>query len=454
MPPVFFQRYVMRESAPPPPADPTMPTPMSYWRFESAPSNSFRPSMGTDNLTFGTTGTAAGVATGKVGNCADFVTKDFSYVSAIVNNASKSIAFWVNGSDPSATKVILKLANGSASNTFCSIGCTATEFGAWDLTGSNFIAAGSAASILNGAWHHIVYVEDSVGNTRKIYLNGALVTTGSGDLWSSTTYPYIEIGTSMDAYMDELAVYRVALTAEQVAYLYNNPGSIVGLGNGSSTPADTTGLVAPTYGWNFDGDTLDAMPTAVNSDALSGLSGSPAYCDGRSGRGNTVNASSRVNYTAISNAVNDNVSVSFWWRHDAVSTSTAIRLLVSWQAITTNRARSIGIAANGNVGVYNSAGTFISAGSAWTKGLFDGKWHHIVLVESPTGAYRRLYVDGVLNTLTNGNYWTAASGSKNFAVGGDFNQGFKAFGDFDEVRVYIGTALTQAQVTALYNAGA
>ena len=109
--------------------------------------------------------------------------------------------------------------------------------------------------------------------------------------------------------------------------------------------------------------------------------------------------------------------------------------------------------------VRTTAGTVVQVLSDSSQ--MDGLWHHVTGVldrSSATGI--RIYIDGVLQTETgDGTLFSGQNlnNSVDFALGtrqksaGSYQWYFE--GDIDAARLYKGTALSQAQVTALYQAG-
>jgi len=102
---------------------------------------------------------------------------------------------------------------------------------------NNYIYA-TVSSISSGVWYHLVFVIAGIDNTPKIYVNGSVTngsTTQVGDIYdvSGSTAGY-NIGNAyngtniaFNGRIDELAVWRKALSSDEVIWLYNN-------GNGRS----------------------------------------------------------------------------------------------------------------------------------------------------------------------------------------------------------------------------
>lgn len=90
-----------------------------------------------------------------------------------------------------------------------------------------------ASAVDVGQWYHYVITHDGV-NTTKIYRNNSLLLT-STKTWNTTgtlvtvgkiingTY---NVGNAVNGFIDDLKIYNVALTATQVAALYNTTSSV------------------------------------------------------------------------------------------------------------------------------------------------------------------------------------------------------------------------------------
>lgn len=97
-------------------------------------------------------------------------------------------------------------------------------------TDGNVFEVAAGGSVVTNQWQHIAGVLDSATLTGSVYLNGALVGTGSfdGTLFTATTEG-LGIGDSVggpssgyrfDGLVDALALWNVALTPEQIASHY------------------------------------------------------------------------------------------------------------------------------------------------------------------------------------------------------------------------------------------
>lgn len=147
---------------------------------------------------------------------------------------------------------------------------------------NNAIATGTA-SISDNNWHHLVAVRDGSGNKNKIYVDGALDAEVSkvygnsfvSDVPTPVTVGYIQRLVGFDEYnfvgsMDEVAIYNKALSASDVAAIYNggNPAGICPEGNYapqfSSTPA-TSVNESTAYTYNVTTEDPDGATVTITA---------------------------------------------------------------------------------------------------------------------------------------------------------------------------------------------
>ena len=143
-----------------------------------------------------------------------------------------TIALWVSADTPGyngyAGSIVVALGNGGGG---CGLGLNYDKWQAYSYYypgGYSFTEA--ADSISTGAWYHVACVWD--GTYQTLYVNGAPVASNTywgsfysgqwmivvGDCqWENSYYPF-------GGQVDDVRVYENALTADQVAALYNSGG--------------------------------------------------------------------------------------------------------------------------------------------------------------------------------------------------------------------------------------
>ena len=150
---------------------------------------------------------------------------DAGDITALNSLTAFSTSAWINYSGVPSTSTHIFLSGGSGSSNRFYI----------ELVGSTTIRYGSGAtfddvtisSISSGSWHHIVSVHD--GTSLDIYLDG-VKQNGSP---VTVVAPNTNIGNSFkigeyfggsyfwNGYLDEIGLFNIALTQEQVESIYN-----------------------------------------------------------------------------------------------------------------------------------------------------------------------------------------------------------------------------------------
>lgn len=207
---------------------------IDHWSFEEA---------GTGNRTGekGNVLTATGTisaTTGKVGSCVDLERANTEYFSRThdgtfsTGDISFSVSFWAllrTGWGASNGYAVIKggtaggidteyaiMVNTSNKARFFAYDTTSTV--AWDFT--------STATLSENTWYHIVATHNSVTNVASLYVNN-----GTPDTATSVPPPHtrtsglqigrINSGAYWDGSIDELTFFNYALSAADVATLYN-----------------------------------------------------------------------------------------------------------------------------------------------------------------------------------------------------------------------------------------
>jgi Tol biopolymer transport system component len=200
---------------------------IAYWKLDEIDGDTAHDSVGDNN------GTLSGNPTwqsegGQVGGALQFDgINDYVSTPFILNPGFTefSVFAWIQGGSPG--QVIISQKNG-----FGNVG--ATWLGAdtsdgkliTDLTSPTDGSLESESVITDGQWHHIGFVWD--GSYRQLYVDGAQVakdTVTLTGLKSSTGSMYIGVGKDrtpdsfFSGLIDDVRIYDVTLTAEQIAAL-------------------------------------------------------------------------------------------------------------------------------------------------------------------------------------------------------------------------------------------
>ncbi len=344
-----------------------------------------------------------------------------------------------------------------------------------DVTWTPDDTATAATDFYDATWHYVTAAKTGTSKI-AIYVDGVLRNenrnlTATGTLENSDTLTVGDQDATDDTDdfngdIDELKIYRAALTAEEVKSDYNQGQSLV-LGNlGTNTnyatqasnqqycvPGDTSTCTAPVGDWGFEegsGTTANDISTGGNSLTLSTESWSTGKI-GKALNGIGSNWASRADDDEFDFAAADNFSLSLWFKSDSASNPSAAEYLLDKEAgtgyaiyITTGGLVTFGI---------DSDGTWTPADTAAsTADVYDGTWHHVVAVKTGTTKIE-IFVDGI---SVGSDSTIAATGSlantDTLTVGdqdatdntNDFN------GDIDQVRIY-NYARSQAQIAWEYN---
>lgn len=333
----------------------------------------------------------------------------------------------------------------------------------------------STSNVYDGNWHHVVVTK--TGTSRiDIYIDGRLENsdtnlTATGTLANSVdsriaSRDDADNGDEFIGKIDELKVYRSALTGDQVKVEYNRGFqtqmgalSTDSSGNPSNSandsycpPGQGSACVGPIHHWNMNENT-GATIYDLGSDKANGTFGA-------------VNAvwSPGVKGSAITlNTTNDDVTIG-----DANVNGLTAASIDAWVKRTvTGTDVLIG---EENAGArtgflfewYSDNYMYCQAhtGSAYANirynGINDLLWHHVACVydgSQAAGDRMKIYVDGILRTptSTSGTIPTAiVSDDTNFKIGSNLES---TRGTVDDVKVY-NYARSPAQVAWDYNKGA
>jgi hypothetical protein len=122
-----------------------------------------------------------------------------------------------------------------------------------------------AAAFILDTWHHVVATYDDETNKAVLYIDNIPVVTdldfapnapGDEGVLGLGIQPYTDWSYVLDGSLDEVVIYNKALSAEEVAFRYNE-------GNGTETAIDPSPLI-PTFGGNLQ----IAVTTPPTKDAI------------------------------------------------------------------------------------------------------------------------------------------------------------------------------------------
>ncbi len=197
-----------------------------------------------------------------------------------LNSASTSVSFWVNPNALPASGEAYLLSYGGWQERW-KISLPSHGKAVWTTHATSCCSdldAGDGNELVVGTWTHMVMVHD--GTKDYIYVNGVLANEkdSPGDL-NSTQYPLgigydpIDVANYFDGLLDDVQIYQIALTGQEVADLYAAQ---------SADPGDPD-MTAPDAPLGLEGSvsfTTVTLTWQPSTDGESGIAGYNVYQDG------------------------------------------------------------------------------------------------------------------------------------------------------------------------------
>lgn len=189
-----------------------------------------------------------------------------------LNTPYTTVSFWVNPNTLPATGEAFLMSHGGWQERW-KISLPSHGKPVWTTNHTNGISdmdSGDGNELVAGTWTHVVMLHD--GAKDKIYMNGVMVAEKDvvGDL-DNTTYPFgigynpIDGGNWFDGLIDEVQIYKVALSDSEIADLYDaqsQPPS----GGDTEAPEAPLNLTASV---TFNHVTLNWFPASDNVGVVS-----------------------------------------------------------------------------------------------------------------------------------------------------------------------------------------
>jgi hypothetical protein len=416
-----------------------------------------------DSSGYGNNGTLVGNVLptwdiGKLGECLDFDTQGYvdipDSLSLNLTN-SISIEMWVNTTGQ--TDYNIAVGRGYLTSYLLGTGSGGDASISFYYGGANFLTYNV---IVYNTWQHIVVTYDRSTTTAVLYVDGQAVNTntnidpavsgGSVDLGIGTSPDKFDNGNSFIGQIDEVVIYDKALTADEVAFRYNN-GSGTELMN-DSFPIPSGSLVG--Y-WNFD----EGNGTVAYDSSVYGNNGtlvnSPVWVTGRFGNALRFDGSSA--YIAVPDSPSlslTNISFFSWIRLDGSSLGYDYGIIAKnglWGATFDNYQFDVRL---GGKLEFAFRGFDGSGNEYLTDDVVvnDTAWHFVGFTYDST-SNPIIYVDGVAvnGTFVSGGIVALGVNSLPLYIGvfQDFSSSFFN-GTMDELRLY-NFSLSPTQVGNLYN---
>jgi hypothetical protein len=289
-------------------------------------------------------------------------------------------------------------------------------------------------------WYHVAVVQHSATSV-SLYVNGT--ETNTTDTTYSATVSQFFLGylgrggyLYLDGQIDEVGFWGKALSDDEVTALYNS-------GNGAS---DYLTLSAVSY-YKLDESSDDASDS-VGSNILTNV-GTTTYSVAKINNGAVFNGSSQYFTQPATGNISGNFSISAWIKFDTIAAS--CNLFTDWGASDNKNIRIYFDSADAKIKFNRGNGGAKEDGTAaMTAALSATTWYHVVFTQS--GTTKSIYVNAGTPTTATATYTGAQTGEVMW-IGVDHGGASNFFdGTMDEIGFW-GKALSDDEVTALYNSG-
>jgi len=359
--------------------------------------------------------------------------------STQLNSDFATYSFWINMTALPVTGEDFILSNGGwQSRMKISVpGHGKVVFTTNSTSGISDMDAGGGNELVAGTWAHVVAVHD--GTNDIIYINGAVANTKavSGAL-NGTGMPLgigwnpIDKANYLHGSLDDVLVYNRALSASEVADLYNAQ---------KVAPVVIGPLVA---NYTFAGNANDV--TEYHNDAnVSGAQLSNDRFDKANKAYNFDGISASITAENSPQQNSDFTTISFWVNvHNLPASGEAFILSNGgWQ-----ERWKISLPGHGKpVFTTNNSSGISDMDSGGDNALEVGNWTHVVMTHD--GTDDKIYFDGV-EVASKAVAGTLNSTTRPLGIGWNpIDNGNYFDGDLDEIRIY-NVALSAAEVAALY----
>ena len=406
-----------------------------------------------------------------------------------------TISLWYKGdnaTNPSTTEYLVNKANATTAG--YAVYANSSDqlcFGIDDDTSwGPDIASCTTTDVYDTTWHHLIAVRDYTGTDKTyLYIDGVLKDSDS-DSTTATLANGLSLyladrdgtnnGDEFTGDLDDVKIFRSALTPSQVKLLYNqSQAAVMGAVSTDSSsnpsfssndsycpPGQGTTCTAPVAEWKMDentGTTVNDSSTNAKASTLTGSNwvlgknGSALFFDGVD---DLLSITSHTDFNASPQTWSFWVKTNGTWADNNSDPNGNAWVLGRADGFGSYRGAWL-VSGKPGGGGYIESSIAIQAKNAstqvldaiGTKTITDNKWHHVAaILNQANGAMNYLYIDGVLHaTDTNDAAWSFNSQAIRLADSSDnWWEEFK--GEIDQFRVY-NYARTAAQIAWDYNQG-
>lgn len=460
-----------------------LPTPVAYWSFDEMSGQTAynrHPELVSGSDGNGTLGASSASSTDdptwtdaescKTNGCLDFDAGDYVQASTTLPTGDFSYTGWFNSDSVTSNRTIFMSPTSSGGD---EIYLRVTSGGVLGYIVDIGSQVNGTTALSADTWYHFALVRNS--GSIKLYLNGKQESSSTDsdtlDFGSCPFYVGVDIdsggcatslGEYFDGSIDEVKVYNVALSPEQVAQDYNANAAINFGGTSASKKSIITGGAgsAPVGYWDFNdlsGQSLTDRSGNGNNGTL-GASSSTGSDDpewilaGKSGGALEFDGSDDYAFLSDSSALNTGAdfTISTWVKSSAAGTLQTFANMGAEFDWLYNLYYHSTNTLNCKLYQANSGSEYLQAYTS--TDYRDGSWHQITCRVS--GTQLDLFVDGNLvasDATPTGSRDTSTAGT--FAFGRfNYSTPYHFNGFIDETKIW-DYALSQSQIAYEYNQG-
>jgi len=343
------------------------------------------------------------------------------------------------------------------------------------VANTNYSAYGKT-DVADGNWHHLVLMRD--GSTIRTYEDGRLANENTSgvttDVSNSANFRFGATnsgGYFYNGLIDEVKLFRSALTSDQVKLLYNQSAAAVwgasstdSSGNPSWSandeycpPGQGTACTAPVGEWKLNENSGSSANDTGSAGVAGSFAGNTAWTSGRFGSGlqfDGTNDGLRMgDNDAFSVTTTNELTVGAWIKPSVVDQTQYFVSKYSSGNYEWNMQVSSGGAFGGGLNSTAGGGYLYAFSSDSNIYLSAKRWYYAAFTVNSTTNTLNVYLDGMLvasDTTTSG---SVANGTAEVRLGIDGGSSNDYNGLVDEVRIY-NYVRTPAQIAWEFNRGA
>ncbi len=357
----------------------------------------------------------------------------------------RTVAFWIKATGVTSNKVITDKANFNGNNLWTETqdsGAGYTIEGGVAVTGSL-----TSGTLDKNRWYHVVWTYD--GSNSSLFIDSVLVDGPQAQTAPAANDNSFIIGGfgngsfDMEGSLDDVRIYNRALSANDIARLYELGATTKIAKTITSNPALQNGLVGH---WTFDSTNIDtASTTAEILDSST-----------NGNRGDWISHSSTTKPGKLGQAIEfDGVDDYIQIPDDNTLDVASAFTIATWLKSDTNGLYEIAV--KGTTGFeFDHSGGNLRINDNGVKVLQtlsypqDSEWHHVAATWDDAADTTKLCIDGVC-IAEGGETETLTNNADNIVIGEE--SGSKIFdGSMDDFRIY-NRALSADEIRRLYELG-